>query len=322
MFEEQNRLLSQQIIQLSTELTECRRKSGSELEELSQFFNLVINNLSQLIFWKDTEGKYLGCNQAFAKANNYEKPEDVIGKTDWELLETEEEKTYLVFCDRYVLDTQVPLYKNVQSRSKNNGKKIWYETDLIPLTNKNGDLTGILGISQDITPQIQQKNQREKDLKLIFEGTAWKLGKDFFHSCVFSIAKLLSVDYVFVTEYANTEKNQARTLAYWEKDHLASNVEYSLKDTACGLVYSQNVLCKYVARVQDEFPNSKVLADLQAESYLGLPIQNLQGCQRALTAFFVSVMSPSLRIKKSARPAFWSIGIWALRMRRASSRLI
>ena len=277
MCKKQNRLLTPKITQLSAELTECRRKSDSELQELSQFFNLVINNLSQLIFWKDTEGKYLGCNQAFAKANNYEKPEDVIGKTDWELSGKEDEKEYLIFCDRYVLDTQIPLYKNVQSRSKNNGKKIWYETDLIPLTNKNGDVTGILGISQDITPQIQQKNQREKELKLIFEGTAGKLGTDFFNSCVFSIAKLLSVDYVFVTEYANTGKNQVRTLAYWAKDHLANNVEYGLEDTACGFVYSQNALCKYIARVQDEFPKSKILADLQAESYLGLPIQNLQG---------------------------------------------
>ncbi len=58
--------------------------------------------ISQLIFGKNTEGKYLGCNQALAKANNYEKPEDVIDKTDWELFETEAEKESGIFGDRYV----------------------------------------------------------------------------------------------------------------------------------------------------------------------------------------------------------------------------
>lgn len=42
-------------------------------------------NLNGLVFWKDTQSKFLGCNQSFASFANCKTPEQMIGLTDYDL---------------------------------------------------------------------------------------------------------------------------------------------------------------------------------------------------------------------------------------------
>ena len=56
--------------------------------ELTHSYNLlqtIINTVPMRIFWKDTELRYVGCNQAFAEDAGAVCPEDLIGKDDYQL---------------------------------------------------------------------------------------------------------------------------------------------------------------------------------------------------------------------------------------------
>ena len=141
-----------------------------------------------------------------------------------------------------------------------------------PVTSNTGDYYGRIWYFRDIT----ERKQREKSLSLIVEGTATQVGKDFFHSCTHSLAQLLEVRYAFIAEFANEAKDKARTLSCWWGDDFKENCEYQLAATPSAEVL-KGVRCRYPHSVQQRFPEDPYLRDLQAESFIGLPITNNQG---------------------------------------------
>jgi hypothetical protein len=45
---------------------------------------LVINNILQRVFWKNSELFFLGCNKALCDDAGLANPEEIIGKTDYD----------------------------------------------------------------------------------------------------------------------------------------------------------------------------------------------------------------------------------------------
>ncbi|MDF1540015.1 MAG: PAS domain S-box protein, partial [Candidatus Thorarchaeota archaeon] len=56
-----------------------KRAAQIELKASQNMLKLVMNNIPQHIFWKDTSSKYLGCNDSFAEVYISGKPIDIIG---------------------------------------------------------------------------------------------------------------------------------------------------------------------------------------------------------------------------------------------------
>ncbi len=62
----------------------------------------------------------------------------------------------------------------------------------------------------------------------------------------------------------------ARTLAVWQGGRLVENFEYALAGTPCEDVAGDHV-CVYVGRLCERFPDDVWLAELGAETYIGIP---------------------------------------------------
>ncbi len=122
----------------------------------------------------------------------------------------------------------------------------------------------------------QKQHQMEQALRLIVEGTAAKIGQDFLRSLVRQLAKILDVRYAFIAELVGPDKNRARTLAFWQGDQWGDNIEYDLAGTPCEQVAVGEIIY-YPDSVQSRFPQHQHLADLAAESYLGIPLNNALG---------------------------------------------
>lgn len=65
-----------------------RKLAENALLESRQFIQTVIDTIPLALFWKNRESVYLGCNQQFVKLMGVNSPEDIIGKSDFELLST------------------------------------------------------------------------------------------------------------------------------------------------------------------------------------------------------------------------------------------
>lgn len=55
------------------------------------------------IFWKDLDGRFLGCNDNMAKAIDLKHPSEIIGLCDYDLRVTKEESDYFIRCDQIVM---------------------------------------------------------------------------------------------------------------------------------------------------------------------------------------------------------------------------
>src|SRR6516225_8302974 len=111
-------------------------------------------------------------------------------------------------------------------------------------------------------------------LRAIVEGTARHTGQEFFESLVRHLAAAVGTHYAFVAEFAGGTK--VRSLAFWRRDRITDNVEWDVIGTPCQDVVRGN-LCHYPTGVRDRFPDDRPLVDWGIESYLGVPLCDVQG---------------------------------------------
>jgi formate hydrogenlyase transcriptional activator len=112
-------------------------------------------------------------------------------------------------------------------------------------------------------------------LRRLVEGTAAASGDEFFQSLVKHLAGALGVRFAFVAEFADSSTS-VRTLAFWSGDNLKENVEYELAGTPCEEVVRGGI-CHHPDNVTHTFPDDSALRELNAASYLGVPLRDKDG---------------------------------------------
>ncbi|QYO64490.1 PAS domain-containing protein [Leptolyngbya sp. 7M] len=139
---------------LQSQVTE-RQQAELKLRQSQQLLQLVMDNIPQLIFWKDRNSVYLGCNQSFAVAAGVNSPQDVVGKTDYDLPWKPQETEWFRQCDRRVMESDTAELGIVEPILQADGQQAWVETNKIPLHDSAGDVVGVLGTAEDITHRVQ-----------------------------------------------------------------------------------------------------------------------------------------------------------------------
>ncbi len=123
-----------------------------------------------------------------------------------------------------------------------------------------------------VAAAFHERRLSEEILRNIVEATASFTGADFFRSLVKHLALTLEVKDAFVCEIVDSSKTQSQTLAFWAHDHFLENFRYALKDTPCKKVVEGSIQY-YPAHLQQLFTNFDSGQKLNANSYLGIPLQ-------------------------------------------------
>ncbi|MGL5080228.1 MAG: PAS domain S-box protein, partial [Microcoleaceae cyanobacterium] len=150
-----------------------RKQAEMALQETQLFLQLVMDMMPQTIFWKDCNSLYLGCNQSLAQIAGFDSPEQMIGKTDFDMPWTKIEADWYRACDREVIDSKVPKLGIIETQLRADGKQTWLETNKVPLQDTQGNVIGILGTFQDITDRKRSEatlQEQEQFLRSIYEG--------------------------------------------------------------------------------------------------------------------------------------------------------
>ncbi|MGI0488990.1 adenylate/guanylate cyclase domain-containing protein [Pantanalinema rosaneae CENA516] len=140
-----------------------RKQAEAALQEKEQYLRLILNNIPQQVFWKDTNLVFLGCNENWAKAAGFQNTEEIIGKTDYDLLPNPDIAEQFRTQDRRIIETDIPQLHLTASKVKSapDGQTIWLDISKIPIHDLQGRVIGILGVIEDIT----QRKQAEEALK-------------------------------------------------------------------------------------------------------------------------------------------------------------
>ena len=121
----------------------------------------IVENTPIRVFWKDTESRYLGCNTAFAQDAGWTRPEDLIGKDDYQMAWREWAELYRT-DDKQVINSGIPKLGYEEHLTIPDGSVIWIRTSKVPLRAADGMVFALLGIYEDIT----ERKQAEKQLQL------------------------------------------------------------------------------------------------------------------------------------------------------------
>lgn len=135
---------------------ETKNKKSKDL------LNTLVNNLPINVYVKDTATRKLLVNQAECDYLGYEKPEDLIGKTDFDVYDP---RTAEISRneDLQVLSTREPILERETISVRKDGTVTTFLTSKIPLANERDEVWGLLGISIDIS-NLKKKEDQLKDL--------------------------------------------------------------------------------------------------------------------------------------------------------------
>jgi PAS domain S-box-containing protein len=143
----------------------------TEQKRAAKFLKLILENIPDYVFWKDRNSVFLGCNNNIARAAGLNSPDDIIGKTDYDLGWKKEESDFFVATDRRIMESNKAEYHIIEPQLQADGKQAWLDTCKVPLHDEQGNVIGILGTFIDITER-KKAEEREKDLLVKLERSA------------------------------------------------------------------------------------------------------------------------------------------------------
>ena len=126
----------------------------------------VTDNIPDSIFAKSTEGRYLLANKAFATLHGVQSPDELLGKTAFDLF-PKERAIALNTDDLQVMRSGGASMETERTAVDAQGKLKVLQTTKVPLIDKDGAVVGIVGLHRDITrrKEAEQKlRQSEANL--------------------------------------------------------------------------------------------------------------------------------------------------------------
>ncbi len=145
------------------------RKTNFELEESNKLYKelyqeynkkqallkSMINSIPDLIFYKDVNGVYLGCNTAFETFAGKQEQE-LIGCSDAEIFNSANAELFRN-TDAEMMSTNT-FRKNEEVVTYPDGKQVTLETLKTPYYDLDGRLVGLIGISRDISKRKSRED--------------------------------------------------------------------------------------------------------------------------------------------------------------------
>ncbi|MGB5211678.1 MAG: PAS domain S-box protein [Gammaproteobacteria bacterium] len=148
-----------------------RRKAEDELAQQRILLASTIEAIPDIIFVKDSDGRYLQCNPACARFMGRD-PADIIGATDEDLLGAEIAQEFRL-RDQQVVDAGKRV-TNEERVTYPDGSERLLETTKVPFKDCTGQLGGVLGVSRDITERhlaAEKLAEAEERHRLVLEST-------------------------------------------------------------------------------------------------------------------------------------------------------
>ena len=156
---------SSRIAQVVVRDTTERKRAAEELLTQQILLQNIVAHIPNFVFWKDANLVYRGCNQNFAGAAGIESPQDVIGKSDYDLAWTRQEAELFRKTDLEVITADAPALDVETTRRRADGTEVTVLVSKVPLHGSDGLVIGVLGLFTDISERahVAEELKNAKD---------------------------------------------------------------------------------------------------------------------------------------------------------------
>ena len=144
------------LAQAANQMIHERERIKAILSAEKSRLRYMIDAIPDLIFFKDINSKFLGCNKAFEKYIN-KKSEDIIGLSEYDLFKKQDASGFLT-SDKQIIQSLEP-ERTTNWIEYSNGHRFLFYTLKTPYFDSDNNLLGIIGISRDIT-EMEETQQR------------------------------------------------------------------------------------------------------------------------------------------------------------------
>ena len=152
------------VIATLRDITELKEEQ-EELQNSLKFLEALIETIPSPIFFKDKQGRYIGCNDAFAQQIVGLPKENIIGKSVFDLpkaIPPDLAHRYHEQDQKLCLESGVQTYET-QVQCSDGVRRDFYFTKAT-FKNYIGEVAGIVGIMLDVTKRKQAEQNREHAL--------------------------------------------------------------------------------------------------------------------------------------------------------------
>jgi PAS domain S-box-containing protein len=126
----------------------------------------LIDTVPDRIYVKDIEGRFIIYNIAVERKLGIEKPEQIIGKTDFDFYTPELAARYHN-DDQMVIQSGQPMFNREEPTIDSAGNQRWTLTTKMPLRDSQGQIIGLVGTGSDITERRQMEEALAKERNLL-----------------------------------------------------------------------------------------------------------------------------------------------------------
>ncbi|MFI4912767.1 MAG: ABC transporter substrate binding protein [Sedimentisphaeraceae bacterium JB056] len=133
-----------------------RVDSRKAVENANAFLKGLLDSIPDMIFFKDKDGVYMGCNPEFEKFVGRSR-DQIIGKTDYDMFDKDIADFFRENDKKMMAQGQAR--SNEESVTYPDGHVVLLDTIKAPLFTSDGDSIGIVGVARDITERKRSEDQ-------------------------------------------------------------------------------------------------------------------------------------------------------------------
>ncbi|MEH6822962.1 MAG: EAL domain-containing protein [Motiliproteus sp.] len=208
----------------------------------------LVDSLPDLISFKDTQGRYMGCNQAFERYTGLSEAE-LIGKTEQQLTATANPSDLTELGDSELSTSQKP-HNHEEWVTYPNGSQVLHETLKTRFHGQDGTLFGLVSVSRDIT---ERKTAEEQIRNLAFYDPLTQLPN-----------RRMLMDRLQLTISASARSHDHGALFFIDLDHFKT-----LNDTQ-GHNVGDQLLIAVAARLSDCLRDVDSVARLGGDEFVAM----------------------------------------------------
>lgn len=242
------------------------RNNKTALNNQRDRLQAILDAIPQPIFLKDHSGHYTDCNKAFQQQLGISKKQ-LLGKTVFDLAPTRATNCHnediVVFQTKNLRE-----YEELIDYADGSRRDVVFSKS--PILNTDGSIDGLVGTIRDIS----SNKRADETINTLIKSIVGLDGKICLYNVLRELCRWLDAEYAIVTEIIS--KTQIKILAIHSDSVLLEGHILPFEGTPCGSVIQEDYRY-YPQQVQELFPTDELLVQLDAQSYIGVPIYGEDG---------------------------------------------
>ncbi|UCF40061.1 MAG: PAS domain S-box protein [Gemmatimonadota bacterium] len=241
-----------------------RREAEERLHASERRFRRMVENSWDVFAMVSSEGAFEFISPSVKRVLGYD-PADYVGRPIFEFVHPDD-VLKLGEALRDIL-SEPGRSVSVELRGRNASGE-WRWLDAVGTNLLDDPAVGaVVGVFRDKT----ERRRTEEALRSVTEGVSGATGKEFFHSLVVMLTQVLGVEYAVIAEWPGEDSDRIHTIAVCAAGEVLEDFDRPLAGSPCAGVLASRT-CSYPGGVREEFPDDRLLAEFEVESYLGTPL--------------------------------------------------